>query len=132
MQVVVRCRPLNQDEKKTNQSTVATCDSENKMVKIAYGVVGKKIMKNFYFDKVFGSYSRQEEVFEAVVRPIVEETLAGFNCTIFAYGQTGTGSVPFLLSRLPPLTDLSVSTGKPTQWKATSTTRKKLVLFLDL
>ena len=23
--------------------------------------------------------------------PIVNETLAGFNCTIFAYGQTGTG-----------------------------------------
>jgi kinesin family protein 11 len=91
VQVVVRCRPLNQDEKRTNQSTVATCDAENKMVKIAYGVVGKKIMKNFYFDKVFGMYSRQEEVFESVVRPIVEETLAGFNCTIFAYGQTGTG-----------------------------------------
>lgn len=23
--------------------------------------------------------------------PIVEEVLAGYNCTIFAYGQTGTG-----------------------------------------
>jgi kinesin family protein 11 len=27
----------------------------------------------------------------AAVRPIVEEVLEGFNCTIFAYGQTGTG-----------------------------------------
>lgn len=26
-----------------------------------------------------------------MVVPIVDETLAGFNCTIFAYGQTGTG-----------------------------------------
>lgn len=36
-------------------------------------------------------YSTQEEVFSTVVRPIVDEALAGFNCTIFAYGQTGTG-----------------------------------------
>jgi kinesin family protein 11 len=26
-----------------------------------------------------------------VVHPIVEEVMKGFNCTIFAYGQTGTG-----------------------------------------
>ena len=25
------------------------------------------------------------------IAPIVEEVLEGFNCTIFAYGQTGTG-----------------------------------------
>jgi hypothetical protein len=27
------------------------------------------------------------------VKPIVEEVLEGFNCTVFAYGQTGTGTV---------------------------------------
>ncbi len=25
------------------------------------------------------------------VEPIVDEVLQGFNCTVFAYGQTGTG-----------------------------------------
>jgi kinesin family protein 11 len=30
-----------------------------------------------------------------MVLPVVEETLAGFNCTIFAYGQTGTGKVKY-------------------------------------
>lgn len=53
--------------------------------------MAKKISKVFSFDKVFGMYSTQEEVFQSMVLPIVEETLAGFNCTIFAYGQTGTG-----------------------------------------
>jgi kinesin family protein 11 len=91
VQVVVRCRPLNGEERKTNQPNVITCDIENKSVKVAYGPIGKKIMKSFNFDRVFGAYSRQEEVFESVVRPIVDETLAGFNCTVFAYGQTGTG-----------------------------------------
>ena len=26
-----------------------------------------------------------------VVQPILDEVLAGYNCTVFAYGQTGTG-----------------------------------------
>ncbi len=91
VQVAVRCRPVNADERKSAQPSVVTCDVENKTIKVAYGPTGKKIMKNFTFDKVFGMYSRQEEVFESIVRPIVDEALAGFNCTIFAYGQTGTG-----------------------------------------
>lgn len=84
VQVVVRCRPLNGEERKSNQPCVAVCEPESKSVKVAYGPMGKKIQKSFNFDKVFGVYSRQEEVFDSVVRPIVEETLAGFNCTIFA------------------------------------------------
>ena len=89
VQVAVRCRPSNAEEKKLNQPTVITCDSENKTLKVSFGPTGKKISKNYTFDKVFGMYSTQEEVFESVVRPIVDEALAGFNCTIFAYGQTG-------------------------------------------
>jgi hypothetical protein len=27
----------------------------------------------------------------SVVHPIISEVLAGYNCTVFAYGQTGTG-----------------------------------------
>jgi kinesin family member 11 len=91
VQVAVRCRPVNADERKSGQPSVVTCNAENKTVQIATGPTGKKSMKNFTFDKVFGMYSRQEEVFDSMVRPIVDEVLEGFNCTIFAYGQTGTG-----------------------------------------
>ena len=84
-------RPLNQEERKGSQPTVVTCDIENRMIKVNYGPTAKKIMKTFTYDRVFGMYSTQEEVFESMVLPIVDETLAGFNCTIFAYGQTGTG-----------------------------------------
>jgi kinesin family protein 11 len=93
VKVAVRCRPSNAEERKTNQPTVIACDSENKSLKISYGPAGKKISKNYTFDTVFGMYSTQEEVFESVVRPIVDETLAGFNCTIFAYGQTGAHQI---------------------------------------
>ena len=90
VQVAVRCRPLNNEEKKGNQSTIIACDTATKAVNVSYGPPGKKTNKTYNFDRVFGMYSTQEEVFDGIVRPIVEELLAGFNCTIFAYGQTGT------------------------------------------
>ena len=31
------------------------------------------------------------KVFKSTVVPQIDEVLAGYNCTIFAYGQTGTG-----------------------------------------
>lgn len=41
--------------------------------------------------QVFGPYSRQIDLYDQALVPIVNEVLEGFNCTIFAYGQTGTG-----------------------------------------
>jgi len=55
-------------------------------------VVEKSSMtKNFQFDRVFGVTSKQVDVYKVVAAPLVEEVLAGYNCTVFAYGQTGTG-----------------------------------------
>lgn len=41
--------------------------------------------------QVFGPNAQQKDLYEQAVIPIVNEVLDGFNCTIFAYGQTGTG-----------------------------------------
>lgn len=100
VKVAVRCRPSNAEERKGNQPTVITCDSENKSLKISIGPAGKKVSKDYTFDKVFGMYSTQQEVFESIVRPVVEETLAGFNCTIFAYGQTGINQYSVFSKRI--------------------------------
>ncbi|KAG5515401.1 hypothetical protein RHGRI_036452 [Rhododendron griersonianum] len=40
---------------------------------------------------VFGPTSQQKDLYDQAVSPIVFEVLEGYNCTIFAYGQTGTG-----------------------------------------
>lgn len=40
---------------------------------------------------MFGPTSQQKELYDQAVSPIVYEVLEGYNCTIFAYGQTGTG-----------------------------------------
>ncbi|KAJ0978494.1 hypothetical protein J5N97_013968 [Dioscorea zingiberensis] len=41
--------------------------------------------------QVFGPTSQQKDLFDLAVSPVVNEVLEGYNCTIFAYGQTGTG-----------------------------------------
>ena len=40
--------------------------------------------KTFTFDRVFGQASKQIEVYNHVVRPVVLEVVEGYNCTIFA------------------------------------------------
>lgn len=50
-----------------------------------------KVAKKFTFDRVFGPESTQLDVYNAVIRPLLKEVLAGYSCTVFAYGQTGTG-----------------------------------------
>lgn len=41
--------------------------------------------------QVFGPASQQKDLYDQAICPIVFEVLEGYNCTIFAYGQTGTG-----------------------------------------
>lgn len=40
---------------------------------------------------MFGPTSQQKDLYDSAIWPIVFEILEGYNCTIFAYGQTGTG-----------------------------------------
>lgn len=84
IRVAVRCRPLNADEKAKSTLTAISSDIENNNIMVNYQSVGKKVNKTVQFDKVFGVYSRQSEVYDAMVRPVVDEMLSGYNCTIFA------------------------------------------------
>ena len=45
----------------------------------------------YTFDYIFGMDSTQEEVYEIAAVPSIESLVEGYNSTIFAYGQTGTG-----------------------------------------
>ena len=48
-------------------------------------------LHRFTFDEVFDIGTSQEEVFNIAAKPAVNSVLEGYNSTIFAYGQTGTG-----------------------------------------
>ena len=45
----------------------------------------------FQFDDAFDRPTTQEQIFESVAKPCVDNVTQGYNSTIFAYGQTGSG-----------------------------------------
>ena len=55
------------------------------------GVVTLPPLRTYPFDLVFGPEADQALIYHEVVAPMLEEVLMGYNCTLFAYGQTGTG-----------------------------------------
>ena len=47
--------------------------------------------KQYTFDSVFDWNTAQIDVYNNAARPIVDSVMEGYNGTVFAYGQTGTG-----------------------------------------
>ncbi|XP_058714255.1 kinesin-like protein KIF18B isoform X1 [Poecile atricapillus] len=45
----------------------------------------------FVFDHVFTEGATQEEVFQHTTLPLLDSLLAGYNCSVFAYGASGVG-----------------------------------------
>ncbi|KAL8846020.1 MAG: hypothetical protein Q9221_008851 [Calogaya cf. arnoldii] len=89
--VVVRCRGRNEREVRENSGVVVSTDGvQGKNVELSMGASALS-NKTYHFDKVFSPAADQAMVFDDVVTPLLDEMLQGYNCTIFAYGQTGTG-----------------------------------------
>lgn len=94
--VVVRCRPMTLSEKsrtrkviecnhpKQNELSVTTSSSSS-------GLGSVRHSKTYNFDKVFGEKSKQIDVYNDLVAGQLNDVLSGYNCTVLAYGQTGTG-----------------------------------------
>jgi hypothetical protein len=91
VQVVVRLRPLNGKEKKHGTLPVVSASTADKQVTIIKGQGARQVKSSYKFDNVFTAFSSQEEVFEATLQPVIRDVLMGFESTVFAYGQTGTG-----------------------------------------
>jgi kinesin family protein 11 len=71
--------------------TARVGSGSDKTVEVQYPSLGKQAKKNFTFDGTFDETTSQKDMYDNVVRPVVDEVLQGYNCTVFAYGQTGTG-----------------------------------------
>ncbi|KAE9021153.1 hypothetical protein PF011_g5082 [Phytophthora fragariae] len=72
--------------------------------------------KRFGFDRVFTESCQQDDIFQDAGRAAVENTIEGYNGSIFAYGQTGSGKTFTMLGgsttnvhelRLSPLRGLT-------------------------
>jgi kinesin family protein 13 len=85
VQVAVRVRPINERE---GSSDVITLIDKN-VVYLTDPEYHKK--KNFTFDYVYDQFSTQEQVFNDIGTKVIDNAYKGYNCCVFAYGQTGVG-----------------------------------------
>jgi len=92
VKVVVRCRPLNAKEVDQGHETCVEMFPDKGLIEIRNPSLGPTDpMKTFTFDAVYDCNSKQLDLYAETFAPLVDSVLDGFNGTIFAYGQTGTG-----------------------------------------
>ncbi|KAM5531198.1 hypothetical protein V8D89_015116 [Ganoderma adspersum] len=99
IKVVIRCRRRSEREMQENSPIIVTTNGarseditiEASVPTTTFGVVALPTTRTYPFDMVFGPEADQATVYNDVVHPMLQEVLMGYNCTLFAYGQTGTG-----------------------------------------
>lgn len=99
IKVVIRCRRRSEREQQDNSPIIVTTNGarseditiETSAPSTSLGVVALPTTRTYPFDMVFGPEASQASIYQDVVHPMLEEVLMGYNCTLFAYGQTGTG-----------------------------------------
>ncbi|XP_062227967.1 kinesin-like protein KIN-UB isoform X2 [Phragmites australis] len=98
VRVAVRLRPRNAEELAADADFGDCVELQPELKRL-------KLRKNnwesetYQFDEVLTEFSSQKRVYEVVAKPVVESVLEGYNGTVMAYGQTGTGKT-FTLGRL--------------------------------
>lgn len=104
IQVVVRCRGRNEREINAKSQVVIELPSEtysianptitinqNQGNQLSQQIANSNDTKTYNYDQVYGPLADQEIVYNRVVLPLFNDFLNGFNVTVLAYGQTGTG-----------------------------------------
>uniref|UniRef100_A0AC35THQ1 Kinesin-like protein n=1 Tax=Rhabditophanes sp. KR3021 TaxID=114890 RepID=A0AC35THQ1_9BILA len=90
IKVGVRVRPISTKETRENQRLIVKVNEITKNIVIAGGDV-ETTPKYVKVDHAFGERSTQRQIYKDMVSDYIPHLLSGYNCTIFAYGQTGTG-----------------------------------------
>ena len=98
IKVVIRCRPMSKNEIRDGRDRVVSMIHDKGEILVQRQT--DDVPKQFTFDHVYDWNSRQDNVFDDVAYPIIENVMDGYNGTIFAYGQTGTGKT-FTISGVP-------------------------------
>uniref|UniRef100_A0A8C5PLP2 Kinesin-like protein n=1 Tax=Leptobrachium leishanense TaxID=445787 RepID=A0A8C5PLP2_9ANUR len=91
IKVLCRFRPLNSAEVTRGDKFIPVFQGDDSVI------VGGKA---YAFDRVFPPNTTQEQVYHACAMQIVKDVLAGYNGTIFAYGQTASGKTHTMEGKL--------------------------------
>lgn len=109
IRVYIRVRPENEREH-TSRRVVEVIDDRLLIFDpreddgytyrgVKYKEIGKKANKDltFTFASVFDDKSSNLKVYERAIKNFIPSLLDGFNCTVFAYGATGSGKTYTML-----------------------------------
>lgn len=88
--VVVRVRPFNSKERKAEHDSCVQVNQGKSITVTKPDTDGAKT-HNYAYDRVYDHNCNQETVYVSAIRSVVLSTLNGYNGSIIAYGQTGTG-----------------------------------------
>lgn len=88
LRVVVRVRPLKDDERKRLEQEFVNVDIGTNQVIVKQPVGDPHV---WAFDAVYNNSFSQTSIFDRECRPLVDQVMEGFNATVFAYGQSGSG-----------------------------------------
>ncbi|KAJ7856859.1 P-loop containing nucleoside triphosphate hydrolase protein [Mycena olivaceomarginata] len=110
IQVVVRCRRRSECEMADNSPIIVSLNGakskelsiEAALPQSSLGVVTLPPVRTYPFDIAFGPQADQALIYHEVVAPMLDEVVMGYNCTLFAYGQTGTGKTYTMQGDLAP------------------------------
>lgn len=89
--MAIRCRPMSTKEVADGHAKVVDINCEQGTVQLQKTDSPSTEVKIYTFDSVYDWNVTQEEIYADIFHPLVHSVLEGFNGTIFAYGQTGTG-----------------------------------------
>ncbi|XP_069941566.1 kinesin-like protein KIF12 isoform X6 [Cherax quadricarinatus] len=120
--VVVRCRPLNEKEKQRGDENNLVFPGEGQAWVNMDGVNGQVTQKPkvFSYNVVFEPEATQEDILEhSGIKRLLDMAIDGFSCTVFCYGQTGSGKTHTLTG--PPHLYYMPTTSKT---RASKTSRK--------
>lgn len=90
IKVVARIRPMLATETSRNDEVVTHISANNTNITLESKAL-TNMSKSYKLDKIIDQEGTQDDVF-GHVSPMLDDLLAGYSCSLFTYGQTGTGN----------------------------------------
>ncbi|QQP50471.1 Kinesin 5, partial [Caligus rogercresseyi] len=87
--VFVRVRPLNESEKASRSYSVLEAVEGKRIV--VKEKSNSSLTKTYSFNGVFEPEVPQGPVYARVVKPLIEQVMMGYNCTVFATDRRARG-----------------------------------------
>ena len=97
IKVIVRCRPLNSKETESGYKPCVDLNIGESSVQVNH-VCGDP--DRWTFDAVVNNTYTQKDVFNQFIMPMIDSVMDGFNATVFAYGQSGSGKTHTMTGKL--------------------------------